>query len=273
MLMYLSMVNILDGKSLSERLSKSLAKDVRSLGVRPKLVIIQVGDMKESNSYIKKKMAFAKKVGALALHKRYPETISEREMIADIGKYNTDESVHGIMVQLPIPKKLNSFKVVGAIVSRKDVDGLTGKSFVPATTQGILTLLEHYKAAIKGKRVVIVGDSELVGRPTAKALKASGASVALLSEKTANLDKKTKLADILVVAVGKPNLIGPKHVAKGQTIIDVGITVKGKKVLGDVDYKNVKGLVRAITPVPGGVGPMTVYSLFENLFKAASKRV
>ncbi|MBX4199125.1 bifunctional 5,10-methylenetetrahydrofolate dehydrogenase/5,10-methenyltetrahydrofolate cyclohydrolase [Candidatus Parcubacteria bacterium] len=263
----------LDGKKLRDKLSLDLIKQIRKSRLMPKIVIVQVGDLKESNSYIKKKMLFAKKVGAVALHKKYPENISQKEIVADIRRYNSDKSINGIMVQLPIPARLDSFKIVRAIDPSKDVDGLTGKSFTPATTQGILTLLKYYKIAVTGKKVVIVGDSELVGRPTHKALKDLGAHATLLSDKTKDLAKKTKTADILIVAVGKPGLIGPAHVNKNQVVIDVGITVLGKKVVGDVDYKKVKGLVRAITPVPGGVGPMTVYSLFENLLKASAKVV
>ncbi|MES3005390.1 MAG: bifunctional 5,10-methylenetetrahydrofolate dehydrogenase/5,10-methenyltetrahydrofolate cyclohydrolase [Patescibacteria group bacterium] len=273
------MSKILDGKKLRDQLVPQLIKKIRETAYKPKLVIIQIGNLKESNSYIKKKKAFGQKLGALVVHKQYPENISEKEVISDISKYNSDSSVHGIMIQLPIPKNLNGTTIIEAIDPEKDVDGLTAKNtkllfdnteaFVPATTQGIITLLQHNKIDLVGKKVVIVGESTLVGRPTILALLNRKATVTVCHIHTKNLEKETKQADILIVAVGQPHLITPNHVSKNQIVIDVGITVtEKKKVVGDVDYKKVKNIVGAITPVPGGVGPMTVFSLFENLIKS-----
>ncbi len=270
---------ILDGKKLKNQLTPGLKKKISGLKIKPKLVIIQIGNLKESNAYIKKKIIFAQKIGAETVHKRYPEKVREEEVVTDISKYNSDPKVHGIMVQLPIPKKLNTSHIIETINPRKDVDGLTSENtkslfdnaetFLPAATQGIMTLLRHYKINLLGKKVVIVGESTLVGRPTSLAFLNKRATVTICHTYTKNLTEETKRADILVVAVGKPHLIGRNHVSRGQVVIDVGITVtKNGDVVGDVNYEEVKDIVKAITPVPGGVGPMTVFSLFENLVKA-----
>jgi methylenetetrahydrofolate dehydrogenase (NADP+)/methenyltetrahydrofolate cyclohydrolase len=270
------MTKILDGRKLSDRLAIKLAKKVSSRKIKPKLVIVQIGDLRESNSYIKKKKDFAHKIGVPVVHKKYPESTPENKVISDISKYNLDSHIHGIIVQLPLPKKFNTSEIIEAIDERKDVDGLTAKNtkllfddnegFIPATTRGIITLLEHYKIKLAGKRVVIVGESALVGRPMILAFLNRKATVTVCHTRTKDLAEETKRADVLIVAIGKPHFITSKHVSKNQIVIDVGITVtKDKKVSGDVDYEKVKNIVSAITPVPGGVGPMTVYSLFENL--------
>ncbi|MBX4181742.1 bifunctional 5,10-methylenetetrahydrofolate dehydrogenase/5,10-methenyltetrahydrofolate cyclohydrolase, partial [Candidatus Parcubacteria bacterium] len=180
----------------------------------------------------------------------------------------------GIIVQLPLPEHVDKDAVIEAINPTKDVDGLTSKTlFTPATAKGILTLLDYYKVKIKGKKVVMVGKSQLVGLPITLSLLNRHATVTVCHKQTRNLSQETRQADILIVATGVPGLITPKHVSKGQVVIDVGITVlRNKKVVGDVDFENVSKIVQAITPVPGGVGPMTVYSLFENLLKACLRR-
>lgn len=275
------MPNILYGKKLSDQLAHELAGKIENMAVKPKLVIVQIGDLEESNTYIKNKKLFGTRIGALVEHKKYPENVSEGEVIADIKKYNADQSIHGIMIQLPIPENLDATEIVETINYRKDVDGLTSRNmkllfdnkdgFVPATSKGVITLLEHYGYKLAGKKVVIVGESVLVGRPTSLAFLNEDSTVTICNSHTQNLEEETKRAEILVVAVGHPALIGPKHVSKDQTVVDIGFTVKDSRVLGDVDFEKVKDIVSAITPVPGGVGPMTVYSLFENLIKAYSK--
>lgn len=272
------MTKLLDGTTLRDTLAKGLKAQVKRLGYRPRLVIIQVGDLPASTKYIKRKRALGREIGVVVTHKQYPESVSEKALRADIQAYGADPEVHGIMVQLPIPRRLNTNRVLGAILPVKDVDGLTGESarrlmhreetYLPATTQGILTLLTHYKIKLKGQKVVMVGDSILVGRPTAIALLNQGATVTICHKNTRDLAQETKQADILIVATGSPLLIGKDHVSPGQVVLDVGTTIVGKnKVLGDVDFNAVKDIVGAITPVPGGVGPMTVLSLFQNLLK------
>lgn len=273
------MAKILDGKSLSQLLAIKLDKKIKRLKVKPKLVIIQIGDLAESNTYIKNKKTFALKIGAVTLHKKYPNKVKESRVISDILKYNRDSSVHGIMVQLPGPRGFDIEKVLEAIDPKKDVDGLTAintkhlfdnhEAFIPATAKGIIDLLEEYKIKLAGTKVVIVGQSSLVGRPTMLALLNKGATVTMCHKDTKNLERETKCADILITAVGHPKLITRKHVSRGQTVVDIGINIsKDKKITGDVDFENVKKIVGAITPVPGGVGPMTVASLFQNLLEA-----
>ena len=283
------MAKILDGKKLSNLLALKLAKKVRGLSVKPKIVIIQIGNLPESNTYIRNKKSFAERIGVIAMHKRYPEDVRESRVISQILKYNRDPSVHGIMMQLPGPKKFNTEKVLEAINPKKDVDGLTAintkhlfdnnEAFIPATAKGIISLLEEYKIKLVGTKVVIVGQSSLVGRPAMLTLLNKGATVTMCHKDTKNLENETRRADILITAVGQPKLITRKHVSRGQIVVDIGINVMknpstklgaSKKIVGDVDYENVRKVVKAITPVPGGVGPMTVVSLFQNLLKAYS---
>ena len=263
-----NMAKILEGKKLSISIAGKLVKEIKKLKAAPKLIIIQIGDLPESNTYIRHKKLFGERIGANVLHKKYPEKISGVKLISDIKKFNHDPSVNGIMVQLPGPKNFNVKEVLNTIDYKKDVDGLRG-GFIPATALGAIALLDQYKIQISGKKVVVVGSSNLVGKPLALALVDRGATVTICHKDTKNLPEETRRADILISAVGLPKLITLKHVSKNQTVIDIGITVtKDGKVVGDVDFKKVSKIVRAITPVPGGVGPMTVASLFQNLLKA-----
>ena len=275
------MSQILDGKSLSLKLAQKLSNKIKALKVKPKLIIIQIGTLEESNTYIRNKKSFGEKIGAEVIHQKYPNTVKESRIISDVSKYNRDRGVHGIMVQLPAPKGFDIEKVLETIDPKKDVDGLTAvntkhlfdnhEAFVPATAKGIIDLLEEYKIKLSGTKVVIVGQSSLVGRPAMLALLNKGATVTMCHKNTKNLERETRLAEILITAVGQPNLITGKHVSKNQTVVDIGINIaKDGKIVGDVNFKNVSRVVKAITPVPGGVGPMTVASLFQNLLKAAS---
>jgi methylenetetrahydrofolate dehydrogenase (NADP+) / methenyltetrahydrofolate cyclohydrolase len=273
------MTKVLDGKKLSDKLAPKLASTISALKVKPRLVIVQIGNVEESNTYIAKKKSFGEKLGAVVEHKKYPATVFQNRVIADIKRFNADSHVHGVMVQLPIPPHIDTRKILDAIDQDKDVDGLTSASikrlfdnqetFLPATAKGILILLEHYHIPLKGKKVVIVGESILIGRPTALIALNRGATVTVCHRGTKDLKSETKQADILIVGTGEPHLITPAHVSKDQVVIDVGFSVtKDKKVVGDVAYNRVSKIVKAISPVPGGVGPMTVYSLFENLLEA-----
>jgi methylenetetrahydrofolate dehydrogenase (NADP+) / methenyltetrahydrofolate cyclohydrolase len=273
------MTKILEGKKLSNLLAVKLAKRVKKLRIKPKIIIIQIGNLAESNTYIKNKKLFAERIGVEAIHKRYSPSVREPRIIADIFKYNKDKRIHGIMVQLPAPAGFDIERVLEVIDPKKDVDGLTAlntrhlfdnnPAFVPATAKGVINLLENYRIRLAGKKAVIVGASSLVGRPLTLGLLNKGATVTVCHKNTRNLEKETRQAEILITAVGKPRLITKKHVVKNQVVVDVGITIlKNKKIVGDVDFESVRGIVRAITPVPGGVGPMTVASLLENLLEA-----
>ena len=273
------MSKILDGKKLSNLLAIKLAKEIKKLPSKPKLVIIQIGNLAESNTYIRNKKNFAERIGALTEHKKYSDKIRESRIIADISKFNKDSSVHGIMVQLPAPRGFDIEKVLETIDPKKDADGLTALNarhlfddsevFVPATAKGIIALLEEYKVKLAGAKVTIVGQSSLVGRPVMLALLNRGATVTMCHKSTKNIEKETRNANILITAVGRPKLITREHVSKNQIVVDIGINItKEGKIVGDVDFEKVSKTVRAITPVPGGVGPMTVVSLFQNLLKA-----
>jgi len=275
------MSKILDGKKLSVSVALKLARKIKKLTIKPKLVIIQIGDLDESNTYIKNKKAFAEKIGAIAIHKKYPKTAKESRIISDIIKSNRDASVHGIMVQLPAPKHFDIERVLETISPKKDVDGLTSintkhlfdnhEAFIPATVKGVVGLLEEYKIKLTGTKIVIVGQSSLVGRPAMLALLNKGATVTMCHKDTKKLEGETRRADILITAVGRPKFITQKHVSKNQIVVDIGVNItKNKKIIGDVNYEQVKKNVKAITPVPGGIGPMTVASLFQNLLKAYS---
>jgi methylenetetrahydrofolate dehydrogenase (NADP+) / methenyltetrahydrofolate cyclohydrolase len=299
---------LLDGKKLRDlavdRLKSEIAEAVSENAVTaPKLAIIQIGDLAESNSYINQKKLFAEKIGAKVLHKIHPEKISEEELIAEIQKLNKDKKFHGIIVQIPIPAGLDKQKIIDAIDPAKDVDGLTAinvkrlcandeQAIVPATVLGVISLLEHYEIPMDGKKVTVVGRSMLVGKPLALAFLNENATVTVCHRHTKNLKEQTRQADILVVAAGHVGLITKDHVKEGQVVVDIGINfvdgskaqekistliqpthkpedeIPKRRMVGDVDFEAVKNIVSAISPVPGGAGPMTVASLFHNLVEA-----
>jgi len=239
------------------------------------LAIIQVGDRSDSTSYIRAKKLFAAKIGVEVVHELFAETITQTEILKHIEILNDDESIHGIIVQLPLPGHIDRTKVIDTIAPGKDVDALTttsigswtkGKGIMPATARGVRELLRFYGIEILGKKVTVVGRSDLVGRPIAVMCQNAGAHVTVCHSQTTDLISGTKDADILIVAVGKPGLITAKHVNGGQVVIDVGISRIGEeRLVGDVDFEAVSQIVKAISPVPGGVGAMTVLALFENL--------
>lgn len=287
------MAQILDGKALRDEIAQQLKAEIEKLDQKPELVIFQVGDVAESNTYIEQKIKFGEKIGAIVTHTKLPADVMQAELKKQIQLANENASVTGIIVQLPIPDSLKKDEIIEAIDPKKDVDGQTARNikllveneagFVPATTKGILTLLEHYKIPIAGKHAVVVGRSTLVGKPTALAFLNADATVTIAHRKTQDLAAVCKNADILVCAVGKVNLITKEHVKAGQVIVDVGINVieskieassqkpeleTTRKLVGDVDFEGVKDIVAAISPVPGGAGPMTVASLFQNLLDA-----
>lgn len=232
----------------------------------PKLVVIQVGDREDSNSYIRSKKLFAEKLGAEVVHEKLSDKVKREEIIKLIKKYNKDKTVNGIIVQLPLPEHLKADEIINEIDITKDVDGLTDNAvFIPATARGIKELLEFYNIKLKNKKVTILGRSKIVGKPTAKMCDNEGAKVTVCHSKTEDVPSKTKKADIVIVAIGKPHMLDNKYFTEGQIVVDVGITRVGDSLLGDVDFEKVKDIVSMITPVPGGVGQMTVLALFENL--------
>ncbi len=285
------MVLILDGKKIRSEIAlklKEIVHDkVRQGFNKPCLAIIQVGNNRESESYIINKKKFAEKIGAQVLHIHLPEDISQEEVLREIQSVNEDESIHGMLVQLPLPQQLHKEQLIEAIKPSKDIDGLCAvnvkglwtnnkDTILPATTRGILTMLSYYKISTEGKNVVIIGRSSLVGKPTALALLNANATVTVCHSGTINLEYITLEADIIITAIGRPRFITELHVKPHQVVIDVGTTIEevpAKKLVGDVNFDEVSHIVGAISPVPGGVGPMTVASLFENLVDAYLKKL
>ncbi len=285
---------IIDGKSIAQEIREKIKKEVEELrekyDIVPGLVTILVGDDPASISYVKGKQKVAQALGFYSVEERLPESASEDELIKLIDKYNKDLRIHGILVQLPLPKSINERRVINAIDPRKDVDGFhpvnVGKMvigepcFLPCTPYGILVILEKIGCQVEGAEVVVVGRSNIVGKPIANLLMqkrkpVGNATVTVCHTRTKDLASHTKRADILIVAVGKPRFITADMVKDGAVVIDVGVnrigtTPEGKAILcGDVDFENVKEKAKAITPVPGGVGPMTITMLMKNTLEAA----
>lgn len=267
---------LLDGAKLSLKRAEQLKDKIAGLDKQPCLTIIQIGNNEASNIYINRKVSFAEEIGAIAEVINFEEDITTAKCVETILDLNTDDEVNGIIVQLPIPKHLDKELILNTIDPKKDVDGLTARNMwklmdgdksgiIPATARGIQILLDEYEIGLKGKHAVIVGDSILVGKSTMLYFLENGATVTVCNEHTIDLPKFTREADILVSAVGKEGLIGLEHVTSKQVVIDVGIVRRDEKIYGDVQFDAVKDHVKMITPVPGGVGPLTVLSLFENL--------
>lgn len=272
-------MNLLDGKKVKIEMLDELKTKVKSLNEVLGLVVIQIGNDPASNVYVKNKEKMANDLGYKFSHLRLDENVEENYVLSIINKLNNDDSIDGILVQMPIPKQLNCKRIQNAINPLKDVDGLTdinmGKlaheidSLVPCTPIGILDLLKYYNISLEGKNVTIVGRSDLVGKPLASLMTNNNATVTLCHSKTINLKEFTKISDILVVAIGKPNFITSDYIKDGAIIIDVGINrMPDNSLCGDVDFESVKDKVSFITPVPGGVGQMTVAELGKNTYKA-----
>lgn len=268
------MIN-LDGKTLKEKKLTELKNKVFNLNLS--LAVIQVGNDEASTIYIKQK---EKMCNALNINfKKYllDENVTNEEIINLINKLNNDDTT-GILVQLPLPRHLDEYKIINSIDYRKDIDGLTDYNFaklmnnqvgiVPCTPKGIEELLDEYNIELEGKNVVIIGRSNLVGKPLYNLLLNKDATVTICHSKTKDLKEHTQKADILVIDIGKPNYITKDYIKNGCIIIDVGISRLDNKVVGDADYNDIKDKVSYITPVPGGVGPMTIAALAENIYLA-----
>jgi len=271
------MNKIIDGKLVSKDLKEELKEEVSKLEVKPKLVVISVGDNEASKVYVGQKEKCAMYIGINYEHLHY-DAIKENDLIKKIHELNEDNKIHGIIVQLPLPKGMNETKIVNSINPLKDVDGLTfinagrllnkEKCLVSCTPKGIMELLKRYRVELKGKNVVVLGRSILVGKPMMNLLINADATVTLCHSKTNDIEKITKKADVLIVAIGKKHFVNRDMIKKGSVIIDVGINREDGKLYGDVDYDNVYDKVKLITPVPGGVGPMTVVMLMQNVLEA-----
>ncbi|HAV40650.1 MAG: bifunctional methylenetetrahydrofolate dehydrogenase/methenyltetrahydrofolate cyclohydrolase FolD [Aquificota bacterium] len=278
---------ILDGKALSEKIRGDIAQEVKeylSKGLRPPtLAVILVGEDPASQVYVSNKEKACQKVGIRSLSYRLPYNTTTQELLELIAQLNADEEIDGILVQLPLPSHINQQEIILAISPKKDVDGFHPENmgrlvarmedgFIPCTPLGIDLLLNHYGIELKGKDVVIVGAGFIVGRPLSLLMLWRDATVSVCHIYTKDIKEYTKRADILISATGVPGLIKAHMVKEGAVVVDVGISRVGDKIVGDVDFEEVKEKAYAITPVPGGVGPMTVTGLLLNTLKAYKKR-
>jgi methylenetetrahydrofolate dehydrogenase (NADP+)/methenyltetrahydrofolate cyclohydrolase len=277
---------IIDGKAVAKKLKAEQRERVQRMvtehGVRPGLTVILVGEDPASKVYVRNKIASCQEVGIRSQKLEFAADISERELLDHIDELNADPSVHGILIQLPLPKHIEMHQVLERISVEKDVDGfhlynvgglVTGNTvFPPCTPYGVQKLLEHEQIDVEGRSVVVVGASNIVGKPMALMLMQQDATVCICHKKTRDLAQFTILADILVVAAGVPGLIIPQMVRTGAVVIDVGINrLPDGRITGDVDFEGVRQKASYITPVPGGVGPMTVTMLLHNTIESANR--
>ncbi len=276
-------MQIIDGKNLASMIRQNLKNEVEELrkkGIQPKLSVIMVGDDKASKIYVKNKSKACEEIGIKYEEYILSDTTTMEELIGLINKLNNDSSVHGILVQSPLPNNLDANVAFRTISSKKDVDGFNPENvgklslnqdcYVSCTPYGILKMLEAYNIQIEGKHAVIIGRSNIVGKPLIQCLLNKNATVTVCHSKTKNLEQYTKTADILIAAIGKPKFVTENMVKENAVIIDVGINrTEDGKICGDVDFENVANKTSFITPVPGGVGPMTIAMLMSNVVKAA----
>jgi len=276
------MAYIIDGKKVSQEIKDELKEKVAFLkteGKKAALAVIQVGNDPASSVYVNNKKKACAYIGIESLSYELPEETTEQELLELVERLNEDDAVHGILVQLPVPKHIDADKIIQTISPKKDVDGfhpqnvgnlvIGEKGFVSCTPAGIIQLLKRSNIEIAGKNCVVIGRSNIVGKPMALLMLRENATVTIAHSKTQNLKELCKTADILIVAIGKPQFITAEYVKEGAVIIDVGIhRDENNKLCGDVKYDEVEPLASAITPVPGGVGPMTIAMLMNNCVEA-----
>ncbi|QGY85208.1 bifunctional methylenetetrahydrofolate dehydrogenase/methenyltetrahydrofolate cyclohydrolase FolD [Staphylococcus epidermidis] len=277
---------ILDGKQIAKEYRQRLKNQVNDLkehGFTPKLSVILVGNDGASQSYVKSKKKAAEKIGMISEIIHLDESTSEEVVLSELNRLNNDDTVSGILVQVPLPKQVSEQKVLEAINPEKDVDGfhpinigklyIDEQTFVPCTPLGIMEILKHADINLEGKNAVVIGRSHIVGQPVSKLLLQANATVTILHSRTKNMNAHLKQADVIVSAVGQPGLVTKENVKKGAVIIDVGNTPdENGKLKGDVAYDEVKEIASAITPVPGGVGPLTITMVLNNTLLAEKLR-
>ena len=276
---------IIDGNALSKKLRAEVATRAAALtarGHQPGLAVVLVGDNPASEVYVRNKIKACEDNGLYSSYDRYPESLSEADLLKRIDELNRDPKINGILVQLPLPKHIDSHKVIEAIAPEKDVDGfhvanagalMTGQPlFRPCTPYGVMKMFDEYKIPLEGANAVVIGRSNIVGKPMALLLLEKGATVTICHSKTRDIAKHTRDADIVVAAVGKRNVLTADMIKPGATVIDVGMNRDDDgKLCGDVDFAGLKDVAGFITPVPGGVGPMTITMLLVNTIEAAER--
>ena len=278
---------IIDGKKQAEIIRNEIKKEISDLkkknGKTPSLTVILIGDFAPSVIYVKNKEKSAREVGINSEIIRYPKNVSEKDILEKIEELNKNDEISGILVQLPLPSQISKRKIINAINPSKDVDGFNPinvgnlssgySSIVPCTPLGCLLLIKKIESNLAGKHAVIIGRSNLNGKPMAQLLLKENCTVTIVHSKTNDLQNECLKADILVAAVGVPNLIKKDWVKKNAIVIDVGINKVGEKIVGDVNFDELKDNVKAITPVPGGVGPMTIACLLKNTLTCFKARL
>ena len=268
-------MKIIDGKTLAQNLRKKIANEVKQYSRPPGLAVILVGDDEASQLYVRNKTRACVEVGFYSDQIHKSSNITEEELLSEVNRLNENQNIDGILVQLPLPSHIDSNKIIEAIIPEKDVDGFSSenvgklsqnKSFIsPCTPRGVMKMLDSIKCDLRGKDCVIIGASNIVGRPMAMELLNAGATVQVCHKGTKDITQKTKSADVIIAAAGVANLIKSDWIKEGVILIDVGINRQADgSMTGDVDFEDVKGIASAITPVPGGVGPMTIAVLLEN---------
>jgi methylenetetrahydrofolate dehydrogenase (NADP+)/methenyltetrahydrofolate cyclohydrolase len=276
---------ILDGKSLAAQLRAGVKEKVSRLaqrGIRPGLAVLLSGDDPASKVYVRNKVRACEETGVRSSLLELPASVSESELLERVAGLNADPSVHGILVQLPLPRQVDATRVLEEVSPAKDVDGFHESNLgallagqprrVPCTPAGIMRLLEHAGVELAGRRAVVIGRSNIVGKPLALLLLQKDATVTICHSKTRDLENVARQADVLVAAIGRPKLVGPGMVKPGACVIDVGVNrLPDGSLAGDVDFDAVKNIAGWITPVPGGVGPMTIAMLLENCLLAAER--
>lgn len=275
---------ILSGKEIGQQIRESLQADVAELmekGVKPGLAVVLVGNHPASESYVKGKIKACEEVGLYSELHRLAETVTEEELLKVVNQLNNDPSIDGILVQLPLPKHINADLVNQAISPNKDVDGFTPvnvgrmhigeECFLPCTPHGVMKMIEKTGVSVKGKHAVVIGRSNIVGKPMAMLLLAAGATVTICHSQTQDLAAFTKQADFIIAAVGKPKFVTADMVKPGASVYDVGINRVEGKLVGDVDFEGVSEVADYLTPVPGGVGPMTITMLLWNTVLSAKR--
>ena len=281
-------MTIIDGKALSDKILKEIENEHSELqakvGRKAGLAVIIVGENPASQIYVRNKIRTCERVGFHSETIRLDEHITEENLLLEIEKLNNDNNIDGILVQLPIPKHINELKVINAISAEKDVDGFhttniakmmigdeTG--FLPCTPAGVIQMFEEYNIDLEGKDVLVIGQSNIVGKPMTLLLINKRATVQVCNSKTKNLPEKLQKADVVVAAAGSPKLVKGSDVKEGVVVIDIGINRVNGKICGDVDFEEVSQKASYITPVPGGVGPMTIAMLIKNTFKSYKQKV
>ena len=271
---------LIDGKYVAEKCKESIKERIKKLSKVPGLAVIRIGDDEASKIYVRLKNKMCEELGINFMEHHLNEAVTQKDLISLINELNNSKDVNGILLQSPIPYHLNILEAFQTIAPEKDVDGFSpinvGKlvqrqeSFAPCTPVGIMKMLKEYDIDVSGKHCVVIGRSNIVGRPMAELLLNANATVTICHSKTQNLKEIVKTADVVVVAIGKPKFITADMIKEGAVVIDVGINriPNSKKIVGDVDFENVKEKCSYITPVPGGVGPMTIMTLMDNVIKA-----